>query len=165
MSRKRKTDVEISFDMSKPLATMSIDTDEMTIDNLELNNNVDSPLSQDNKDTNQILTAEVIKTVLADIWKNIDNGKIDLSYAVIGVTANGRQVYGYEELLRLLQAYGYPSLYAVVFVNNFQYAIDEDEKYKNDKTQSPLIMHTIQGWTIFSKIKKLKHLNIKNKKK
>ena len=98
MSRKRKTDVEISFDMSKPLATMSIDTDEMIIDNLELNNNVDSPLSQDNKDTNQILTAEVVKTVLADIWKNIDNGKIDLSYAVIGVTANGRQVYGYEEL-------------------------------------------------------------------
>lgn len=65
------------------------------------------------------MTTEVVKTVLADIWKNINNGKIDLSYAIIGVTANGRQVYGYEELLRLLQAYGYPILYAVVFVNNF----------------------------------------------
>ena len=166
MSRKKKTMCSNAmFNLNEPIVTMSIDTDEMTIEDIHFNNNVESPLSNDNKEANQSLTPQAVKAVLADIWKNIDDGKIDLSYAVVGVTANGRQVYGYEELIRLLQCYGYPSLYAIVFVNNFQYAIDEDEKYKNDKTQNPIIMHTLQSWNIFNEVKKLKHLQPKKKNK
>ena len=120
MSRKKKTMCSNAmFNLNEPIVTMSIDTDERTIEVIHFNNNVESPLSNDNKEANQSLTPQAVKAVLADIWKNIDDGKIDLSYAVVGVTANGRQVYGYEELIRLLQCYGYPSLYAIVFVNNF----------------------------------------------
>lgn len=53
------------------------------------------------------------------IWKNIGNGKIDISYACIGYSLDGRPVLNHNNLLDMLVKYGYKYEDAVGFINDY----------------------------------------------
>lgn len=53
------------------------------------------------------------------IWSNIESGKVNLSYAYVGYTYDGRPVVEHELALDLLMQYGYTLDDAVAFMQEF----------------------------------------------
>ena len=147
----------VQFKINEPVMTMLIDGNNMTVDAMQFNSAIAQPFDKAKK-IDQDLSADFVNQQVEDIWDNIDNGKIKLSYAVIGVTFNGRQVYSYDVLIDLLTSYGYQIQSVVEFLKSFQTAIDQEELEKSDKVQCPVIMYSVQHWNIFNEVKPLKHL-------
>lgn len=66
------------------------------------------------------------------IWKNMGNGKIDISYACIGYSMDGRPILNHNDLLDMLVKYGYRYEDAVGFI--------EDYTSMDQPPGSPIIM-------------------------
>ena len=96
----------IQLKLNEPVMTMVIDGNTMSVDAMQFNNAVAQPLDKAKK-IKQDLPAEFIKKQVEDIWSQVEKNKVKLSYAVVGVTSNGRQVYSYDALIDLLTSYGY----------------------------------------------------------
>lgn len=65
-------------------------------------------------------TAEYARNCLDHIWKNIELGNIDLSYAVVGHDLHtGKPMYEYDLIMTLLSTYGYTSGISTLFVDEF----------------------------------------------
>ena len=163
-SKSNAKEPVVQFNINEPVMTMLIDGNNMTIDSMQFNNTVVQPFDKAKK-IDQDLPVDFVKQQVKDIWDNIDNGKIKLSYAVVGVTFNGRQVYSYDALIDLLSSYGYQIQSIVQFLNSFQTAIDQEELEKSDKVQCPVIMYSVQHWNIFNEVKPFKHLSKKRSTK
>ena len=91
-SKSNTKEPVVQFNINEPVMTMLIDGNNMTVDSMQFNNTVVQPFDKAKK-IDQDLPDDFVKQQVKDIWDNIDNGKIKLSYAVVGVTFNGRQVY------------------------------------------------------------------------
>ena len=163
-SKSNTKEPVVQFNINEPVMTMLIDGNNMTVDSIQFNNTVVQPFDKAKK-IDQDLPVDFVKQQVKDIWDNIDNGKIKLSYAVVGVTFNGRQVYSYDALIDLLSSYGYQIQSIVQFLNSFQTAIDQEELEKSDKVQCPVIMYSVQHWNIFNEVKPFKHLSKKRSTK
>lgn len=67
------------------------------------------------------------------IWKNLALGKIDLSYAEVGYTMNGRQILDHDLLTTLLTMYGFHIDDALHFIDDLVINSEGDDS-------SPIIM-------------------------
>ena len=79
------------------------------------------------------------------IWKNLGIGKIDISYACVGYTMDGRPVLDHSQFVDLLINYGYQVADALKF-------IDEFASYSEKEKTAPIIMTNINVSRICTEI-------------
>lgn len=82
------------------------------------------------------------------IWKNLNNGKIDITYACVGYSMDGRPVLNQDEFTHLLIQYGFsmPGIFA--FYDDF---MEVNSKVPN--SDAPIFMHTVNNARIISEVK------------
>lgn len=95
--------------------------------------------NEDNKDS----------LVVNMIWKYLSLGKIDLSYASIGQTVDGRAILDYDILINMLMTYG-------LYIDDALAFIDDFVEQSKDADESPIIMMNRYTTTIAQEIEPLK---------
>lgn len=78
----------------------------------------------------------------------LNDGKIDIGYACIGYSLDGRPVLNYRNLMDLLVASGFTPVDAISFIDDF--ALNS----KKAKT-SPIIMTDVNTGKILTEVKKI----------
>lgn len=82
------------------------------------------------------------------IWKHLSAGHIDISYACVGYSLDGRPVLNYDDFTNLLVTYGFDIRDVVLFIDDFA-----EHSLSNDK--SPIVMFTTNSSSIMTSIKPL----------
>lgn len=82
------------------------------------------------------------------IWKNIGLGKIDISYACVGYTLNGRPVLEYGLFIDMLVNYGFNVDDAICFIDEFSDIASKDNA-------SPVVMTDGRRAKIMTEVKPL----------
>lgn len=85
------------------------------------------------------------KKAVDDIWKHLGLGHIDLSYACVGYSMDGRPVLNHDELVSLLVNYGFSIQAVLAFIEDFAANSNED--------MSPIVMYTANTSAIMTEIK------------
>ena len=80
------------------------------------------------------------------IWKNLGLGKIDISYACIGYTLDGRPVLSHDEFVNLLVNYGFNIQAIILFIDDFAKHAEKDDT-------SPIVMYSVNTASIMTEIK------------
>lgn len=79
------------------------------------------------------------------MWKSLGLGKINLSYACIGYTHDGRMVLNQDELISLLINYGFMIQDVMAFIDDFAAQSAKD-------SNGPIVMYTTNTAAIMSDI-------------
>ena len=80
------------------------------------------------------------------IWKNLGIGKIDISYACVGYTIDGKPVLNQDELISLLINYGFTMPTIMAFIDDFALHSKQDDN-------APVIMYTVNTAKIMTEVK------------
>lgn len=80
-----------------------------------------------------------------DIWKHLGLGHIDISYACVGYSMDGRPVLSYDDFMNLLVTYGFKVQDVLKFIEDFASHSTSDEK-------SPIVMFTTNSSAIMTNI-------------
>ena len=80
------------------------------------------------------------------IWKHLGLGHIDISYACVGYSLDGRPILNYDDFMNLLVNYGFNMKDVVAFIDDFAKHAVEDIK-------SPIVMFTANTSAIMTNIK------------
>ena len=80
-----------------------------------------------------------------DIWKNLQSGKIDISYALAGYSYDGHPILNQDELVSLLINYGF-SIQAVMPF------IDEFAECAKDDPNGPIVMYSANSTRIVTEV-------------
>lgn len=110
------------------------------------------------KQTNLINNTTTTNNEVDIIWKNLNNGKIDITYACIGYSMDGRPILNQDEFTHLLIQYGFSMSGIWAFYDDF---MEINSKVPN--SDAPIFMHTVNNTRIVSEIKPL--INKKRRKK
>lgn len=105
------------------------------------------------KKSNKGKNEDVIKpshqsSTLETMWKFMGMGKIDISYACVGYTFDGRPVLNYAEFTDLLINYGFDINDVLAFIDDFVECAKSDEK-------GPIVMTTVNSSRIMTEIEPL----------
>lgn len=128
------------LDAEKPLAVMKASISRKALHSIEFprqkpTQRRSSSSTSDSKQTPTVLSAaskqpdscsDVMQVVVEDIWKNLECGKIELGYAIVGYSCNGRPVVDHDVLVTLLINYGYKIDHILAFIDDFN-AVSEDD--------------------------------------
>lgn len=123
------------------LAKLKVSLKDMSIENIGLTDNGESEMAARKSSKNASSNAEVDL-----IWKNLGLGKIDISYACVGYTLNGRPVLSQDELINLLVNYGFNIQAIMLFIDDFAKNAEKDDT-------SPIVMYSVNTARIMTEIK------------
>ena len=84
-----------------------------------------------------------------EIWKQLGKKRIELSYACVGYTLDGRPILNYDDFMNLLVSYGFECSSATAFIDDFAENAQEDG-------QSPIVMISGNSCKIMNDITPLK---------
>lgn len=138
---EQPTEFVIPPDNNK-LARINISVDDQSITHVELNNNADNITLQDKplpiNEDEYIKETTVVNDVkltpgTEKIWKYVALGKINMLYAQIGTSMDGRPILDHDLLSTVLVTYGFDIDNAINFINDFA------ENSKDDNS-APIIM-------------------------
>lgn len=82
------------------------------------------------------------------IWKHLDNGSIDLKYAIVGYGFNGRPILDHDIFVNLLINYGFTIGPILDFIDDFNEVSIEDEDF-------PMVMVNSHMTTIYNEVEHL----------
>ena len=91
------------------------------------------------------LEQDADKKAVDAIWKHLGLGHIDISYACIGYSMDGRPILNHDELVSLLVNYGFNIQDVLPFIDDFASHSAEDNK-------SPIVMYTANTSAIMTSI-------------
>ena len=123
------------------LAKLKVSLKDMSIEHVGLTDNGESEMAAKKSSKNTTSNAEVDL-----IWKNLGLGKIDISYACVGYTLNGRPVLSQDELINLLVNYGFNIQAIMLFIDDFAKNAEKDDT-------SPIVMYSVNTARIMTEIK------------
>ena len=98
------------------------------------------------KDRKSTQNAE--KKAIDDIWRHMGLGHIDISYACVGYSMDGRPILNHDDFANLLASYGFDISAVVQFIDDFAASSTTDSK-------SPIVMFTTNTSAIMTDIKPL----------
>lgn len=84
--------------------------------------------------------------MVAAMWKKMASGAIDISYACVGYTTDGKPVLSHEDLVSLLINYGFTINDVLEFLDEFA------EEAAALDGQSPVVMYSVNTTKIASDI-------------
>ena len=84
--------------------------------------------------------------MVAAMWKKMASGAIDISYACVGYTTDGKPVLSHEDLVNLLINYGFAINDVLEFLDEFA------EEAAMSDGQSPIIMYSANTSRIMTDI-------------
>lgn len=87
----------------------------------------------------------VDQKAIDDIWKHLGLGHIDISYACVGYSMDGRPILNHDEFVNLLINYGFKVTDVVPFIEEFAKHGEKDNK-------SPIVMFTANTSAIMTSI-------------
>lgn len=99
--------------------------------------------SKNKKNANK--TSNLSKSSVDAIWKCLGLNKIDISYACIGYTTDGRPILDHSLLIDLLVQYGF-------FIDHVFDFIDDFIKQSSSDSSLPIIMYSSNAARIMSEI-------------
>lgn len=123
------------------LAKLKVSMKDMSIEHVGLTGNGESEMAAKKSGKNVSSNAEVDM-----IWKNLGLGKIDMSYACVGYTLDGRPVLSQDELISLLISYGFNMPAIMLFIDDFA-------KHAEKDGTSPIVMYSVNTARIMTEIK------------
>ena len=123
------------------LAKLKVSLKDMSIEHVGLTDNGESEMAAKKSSKNAMSNAEVDL-----IWKNLGLGKIDISYACVGYTLDGRPVLSQDYFIDLLINYGFNMSAIMLFIDDFA------KHAKKDDT-SPIVMYSMNTARIMTEIK------------
>lgn len=123
------------------LAKLRVSLKDMSIEHVGLTDNGESEMAARKSSKNATNNAEVDL-----IWKNLGLGKIDISYACVGYTLDGRPVLSQDELINLLVNYGFNIQAIMLFIDDFA-------KYAEKDDTSPIVMYSVNTARIMTEVK------------
>ena len=82
------------------------------------------------------------------IWKHMSSGNIDISYACVGYSYDGRPILDYTAFVDLLANYGFKIEDSLAFIDDFASCAYDDDK-------APIVMTNINTARIMTEIKKI----------
>ena len=85
------------------------------------------------------------KKAIDDIWKHLGLGHIDISYACVGYSMDGRPILNHDEFVNLLINYGFKIQDVLPFIDDFASHTYDDKK-------SPIVMFTSNTSAIMTSI-------------
>ena len=91
-------------------------------------------------------SANVDKKAIVPIWKHMGLGHIDISYACIGYSLEGRPILNHDEFVNLLINYGFNIKDIIPFIDDFA-------KHSLEDPKSPIVMFTANTSAIMTNIK------------
>ena len=95
------------------------------------------------KDSNKIKKCN--RKTIDDIWRHLGLGDINISYACIGYTLDGRPVLNYDEFANLLVTYGFNINDVVAFIEDFA-------SHSLKDNNAPIVMFTSNSSAIMTNI-------------
>ena len=123
------------------LAKLKVSMKDMSIEHVGLTGNGESEMAAKKSGKNASSNAEVDM-----IWKNLGLGKIDMSYACVGYTLDGRPVLSQDELISLLISYGFNMPAIMLFIDDFA-------KHAEKDGTSPIVIYSVNTARIMTEIK------------
>lgn len=102
-------------------------------DDLLKSNDTNNDINETKSDESKNDSTSIITPGTEGIWKNLALRKINIFYAQVGTTLDGRPVLDHDQLMTLLTTYGFNIDDALHFVDDFA------KNSENDK-MSPIIM-------------------------
>ena len=123
------------------LAKLKVSLKDMSVEHVGLTGNGESEMAAKKSSKNTTSNAEVDL-----IWKNLGLGKIDISYACVGYTLDGRPVLSQDELISLLISYGFNMPAIMLFIDDFA-------KHAEKDGTSPIVMYSVNTARIMTEIK------------
>ena len=123
------------------LAKLKVSMKDMSIEHVGLTGNGESEMAAKKSIKNASRNAAVDL-----IWKNLGLGKIDMSYACVGYTLDGRPVLSQDELISLLISYGFNMPAIMLFIDDFA-------KHAEKDGTSPIVMYSVNTARIMTEIK------------
>ena len=96
--------------------------------------------------TSEVSTSNVDEKAIDAIWKHMGLGHIDISYACVGYSMDGRPILNYDDFMNLLLTYGFGVNDVIAFIDDFA------NHSLEDKT-SPIVMFTSNASAICTSIK------------
>ena len=100
---------------------------------------------KDDKNSTKQVDQNVDKKAIDDIWKHMGLGHIDISYACVGYSMDGRPILNHDEFVNLLINYGFKIQDVLPFIDDFA-----EHSTKDDK--SPIVMFTANTSAIMTNI-------------
>ena len=102
------------------------------------------------KNSNKSINADDVhsnidKKAIDDIWKHLGLGHIDISYACVGYSMDGRPILNHDELVNLLINYGFNVKDVLPFIDDFA-------SHSNSDSKSPIVMFTANTSAIMTNI-------------
>ena len=79
------------------------------------------------------------------IWKHMGLGHIDISYACVGYSMDGRPILNYDEFTNLLVTYGFNIQDVMMFIDDFA-------NHSTQDNTSPIVMFTTNTSAIMTNI-------------
>lgn len=156
---EQPTEFVIPPDNNK-LARINISVDDQSITNVELNNNTDNitlqdkplPINEDEYIKEAAIANDVKLTPGTEkIWKYVALGKINMLYAQIGTSMDGRPILDHDLLSTVLVTYGFDIDNAIDFINDFA------ENSKDDNS-APIIMINLHMSDIMEMVEPIEHI-------
>lgn len=148
---------EIKSEYPNALAYLKVSLSDMTVQNIynftEIKG-LDEIMANNTNDC----TNDSTKNELELIWKNLNNGKIDITYACIGYSLDGRPVLNQHEFISLLIEYGFSMQGIYAFFADY---VEVTKKLAN--SNYPIFMSSVNNARIMTEIKPI--VNKKRKKK
>ena len=123
------------------LAKLKVSLKDMSIEHVGLTDNGESEMAAKKSSKNTSSNAEVDL-----IWKNLGLGKIDISYACVGYTLDGRPVLSQDYFIDLLINYGFNIQAIMLFIDDFAKNAEKDDT-------SPIVMYSVNTARIMTEIK------------
>jgi hypothetical protein len=96
-----------------------------------------------------VVSQNADKKAIDDIWKHLGLGHIDISYACIGYSLDGRPILNHDDFVNLLVNYGFSINDIVPFIEDFASHSLKDNK-------SPIVMFTANASAIMTNIEPIK---------
>lgn len=128
------------------LGSMSITPLEVVEERVEEVMARESKRKSKSKDKNQTNESQNVDQKAIDaIWKHLGLGHIDISYACIGYSMDGRPILNHDEFVNLLINYGFKIQDILPFIDDFASHSENDKK-------SPIVMFTANESAIMTSI-------------
>lgn len=124
------------------LAKLKVSIKDMSIENIGFTQEgLDMASKKNSKTTSKSNNSEVNL-----IWKNLELGNINISYACVGYALDGRPILLQDELISLLINYGFSLKAVMAFIDDFSKQTKKD-------TKAPIIMYSANTAKIMTEIK------------
>lgn len=128
------------------LARLRVSLKDMSVEHLGSIEDSIGNAEGDNMATKKSSKKDELSNSKVDLmWKSLGLGKIDLSYACIGYTHDGRMVLNQDELVSLLINYGFMIQDVMSFIDDFAVQSAKDSK-------GPIVMYTVNTAAIMNDI-------------